>query len=324
MIASLVKKLFLKTFYEIDLSGVELEIANESVAEKYAKGVGASMIVGLLVVPAILFLNTTVLISVLIPITMVTGTAWFAISLASMKKKFETFGLELTTDMFTSFVSSLAILGWLAALSFFTDFLSPVNAWGQENPWVQIVSAILGTIAVLHILKNALSGSLKYDMNDAMLTGQNEAAEKFFKKSLSLLHASSDSLRSGKGLVVANYYIGTSFYEVFSFIDSTGVLNGKIKALKEDALQLKRQPAMEQEKADKISIRLIESFVGYCTNIEGDKSEKSFEHVNEELKALKENDEPQEMVDTRLSIIFEEIAELMDLQGEGLFKKSGV
>ena len=50
-----------------------------------------------------------------------------------------------------------------------------------------------------------------------MLTGQNEAAELFYKRSLSLLNRSAEYLRKGNRLEVSNYYVGIAFYEIFSF-----------------------------------------------------------------------------------------------------------
>ncbi|MBT4604263.1 hypothetical protein HOC01_01360 [archaeon] len=314
-------KHLLRDFFKVDLSGIERSIAVDSVKQKYAKGTGSAILSGIFLIPAILFLDTTVLVSVLIPITMVAGTAWFAISLANVRKKFEDFGLELTTDMFEAFAASLIML---AMLTFFSLLPLPKNhliTIAQTNQLIPILAAVLGICVVFRLLYKVFQGSVKYDINDAMLTGQNESAERFFKKSLSLLHTSADNLRSGKGLEVANYYLGLSFYEIYAFIQETGILNGKLKGLMNKALLLKQNPTMEQLQADEISIDLIENFVFYSKNIEGQKSNKCFDHIKDELHCIKSNkDEPQEIVDARLSTIFSEIAELLELQGESLFK----
>jgi len=316
-----INKVVLRNFFKIDLSGTERAIAIESVQDKYAPSLLKAFVVGMLMVPTILFLDTEVLISVLIPITMVAGTAWFAISLANVKEKFAQFGVELTTAMFISFASSLIVLSLLTIFSLGGMWFEPLRNWGVGNALVQTSSAVSGIMAVFYILWSLFTGALKYDMNDAMLTGQNEAAERFYRKSLSLLYAAASNLREGKGLEVANYYLGVSFFEVFTFIRSTGILNGKLQALMDKAMELKHHPDMDQTKADEISTNLIDSFVMYCINVDTEKAQKGIENIKDELNSLKTKEEPQAVVDTRLSIIFEEIAGLLESQGESLFKK---
>ena len=78
----IIKEIILKDFFKIDLSNIEKKIAIESVNEKYANCVKNALISAIFIFPAALFLETGILINVLIPITMVAGTAWFAVSLA--------------------------------------------------------------------------------------------------------------------------------------------------------------------------------------------------------------------------------------------------
>ncbi|MCK5476574.1 MAG: hypothetical protein KAI55_01500, partial [Candidatus Aenigmarchaeota archaeon] len=216
---NLIKKKILNTFFNIGLSNIEKEIADDSVKNKYRPGLINALISAILISPAILFLDVNILMSVLIPVTMVAGTAWFAISLANMKKKFENFGLELTANMFEAFVTSLALLGTLTLFSLTpTSLFAPIITIAEQYFVVRLISGILGILIILKLLFLVLIASLKYDINDTMLTGQNEAAERYFKKSLSLLYTASENLRAGKGIEVANYYIGLSFYEIFAFI----------------------------------------------------------------------------------------------------------
>ncbi len=321
IIDPLIRKTILRNFFKIDLSTLERDIADESVVKKYSRSVRNALILVILAIPPILFLDYGTLVSVLIPITMVSGTAWFAISLASVKKKFENFGLELTINMFNSFVASLALLLLLTLFSLNQDLFMPAIAWGAQYPWLQLVSGLLGTFVVLKIVYDMFAGSLRYDVNDAMLTGQSEAAELFFKKSLSFLHASAENLRAGKGLEVANYYIGVSFFEIFTFIKKyTDDKNFQVAL--EKALKLKHKPGMSQDEADKISLDLIKVFIQKCNNVSDEKAKKSFENIKDELDSLScDRCESQPMVDTRFSIIFEEIAEMLETQGESLFNK---
>ncbi|MFH1588482.1 MAG: hypothetical protein ABIA76_04050 [Candidatus Diapherotrites archaeon] len=313
----------LKAFFKIDLSNIEKGIAEDSVKTKYVPVVLSALIQGLFILPAIIFLDSGILMSVLIPITMVTGSAWFAISLANMREKFESFGLELTTAMFDAFVTSLVILGLLTLVSLNTAFFEPLRIFAEPFWFIHLIAGILGTFVVFKVLFNVFSGALKYDINDAMLTGQNEAAERFFKKSLSLLHSSAENLRTGKGLEVANYYLGLSFYEIFSFVkQAEGNCGVPLDEMLRDSKELRGSPSMPQKKADKLSIKLIETFVSCCKNVEGAKATKSFESIKEEIASIKNNpNESQFVVDSRLSTIFEEIAELIEYQGGALFRE---
>ena len=322
MIKKIVQKIILKSFFEIELSSVERNIAIDAINSKYVKSIRSSLIIVLLAIPAILLLDTDIIISVLIPITMVSGTSWFAISLSAVRKKFENFGVELTTNMLQSFVSSLLILFILGFYSLNTELFQSLE-FIKEIPIAKAIAGILGSLAIGKIIFEIFVGSIKYDINDAMLTGQSEVAEKFFKKSLSYLYQSAETLKSGKHLEVANYHIGNSFFELFSFIDtrlkSQKLNNGKLNAMIEASLKIKNNPAAAQNEIDKMSIEMIEKFMEYCVIIDDKEMQKNYHNIEEELKCLKNNKESQEMVDTRFATIFEAIAELLENQGESLF-----
>ena len=172
----------LKTFFEIPLSSKERQIALESVDDKYVPALTNSLIYLLMSLPAILMLDMAVIVSVLTPVTMVSGTAWFAVSLANMKKKFESFGTELTVDLFESFVTSLGLLLLIAIVAVNSNFLSYVHSYRSDL--LVFVAGAMAVIVVIRISLKIFLGALKYDINDAMLTGQAEAAEKFYKKSM--------------------------------------------------------------------------------------------------------------------------------------------
>ena len=91
MLDKFFRRLVFKNFLKIDLTAIERATAEESLTTKYTRGLRESLIYGLLIIPTLLFVDTSVLSSVLIPITMVSGTAWFAVSLINIKKKFEPF-----------------------------------------------------------------------------------------------------------------------------------------------------------------------------------------------------------------------------------------
>jgi hypothetical protein len=164
-------------------------------------------------------------------------------------------------------------------------------------------------------------GALKYDMNDTMLAGQNEAAEKFYRKSLSMLHSVSQSLRDGKSIQVANYYIGVAFFEIFSSMQSIKIIdNDEILISINDSNILIRNPSMNQKKADEISLKLIRKWVNYCKKDLSGEGIKSLKAINDELWCLSNNNEEQELVDNRLGVIFEEIAGLLESYGDSLYR----
>jgi len=178
-------------------------------------------------------------------------------------------------------------------------------------------------IVVGRLVLSIFAGSLKYDINDAMLTGQNEAAETFFKKSLSLLHSTAELLKGGKDLDVANYSLGLAFYEVFSKVRTNGVhAMGDLDTLIEKANQLIRNPSMAESDADAIAIELAQHFLDGCrSGVPEVKDDKSYLAIAVELECLRENaTESQKMKDTRLSVVFDEIASLMDKFGPALFE----
>jgi hypothetical protein len=156
-----------------------------------------------------------------------------------------------------------------------------------------------------------------------MLTGQNEAAEKFFKKSLSLLHSTAELLKSGKNLHVANYSLGLAFYEVFSDIQKRGVrAMGDVDILVEKANELIRRPSMQEKEADMIAIELAQHFLDGCkAGAPEVQTHKSYSAIQVELECLRDNtDEQQVMKDTRLSVVFDEISTLIEEFGPALFE----
>ncbi len=322
MLKHILYKFILKNFFKIDLTSVERDVAVESVELKYYKATRDALIYGILAIPSLLFMDYAVLASVLIPTTMVSGTAWFAVSMSNVKKKFEKFGLELTVDMFRSFVTSLVILGLLVLVSLNPKIFSGLTQWGVNRFAVVLISGLLGTAVVFKLIYDIYLGALKYDINDTMFAGQTEAAEKYYKKSLSLLNSCAENLRLGKGPEVANYHIGLAFYEIFTYIITTKGADDEFHLLLKDAENLKSNPMISRDRSEKISTHLIEKFLMYSTNIADEKTRKSYRNIQLELNCIRSNkNELQAIRDTRLSVIFEEMACMLENQGESLFKK---
>lgn len=332
MLANLIRSKILRRFYKIELTSSERRMADDAIKGKYAPAVSTAIGYSMLLIPALLILDTEIVVSVLIPTTMVAGTAWFSVSLASMKKKFEDFGMELTTNLFVAFVLSLTML-LLATLASLTAILWRAHLPAVSgHPAIQAGAALLAVFVVAKLLFSIFSGSLKYDINDAMLTGQNEAAERYFKQSLSLLYTTSQQLRHGMSLQVANYSLGLAFYEVFKNIqDIRSTAIADMDDLLKRANLLIRRPAMNQREADEIVLNLIRSFMSACSQREEVATHRSYEAIRFELECLIANadiperditKELQEMVDTRMAIVFSEMSNLIEEFGPSLFDRA--
>ena len=69
---------------------------------------------------------------------------------------------------------------------------------------------------------------------------------------------------------------------------------------------------------------LIEEFLSLIKMKNNSDVNKSIQAIRDELRNLSDEDsvnEVQEMVDTRMSIVFQEIAEMIENSGENLFKE---
>lgn len=311
-----------RNFFKIDLNAIESSAAEESLTTKYAHGLGESLIYGLLIIPTLLFVNTSILSSVLIPITMVSGTAWFAVSLVNIKKKFESFGNELTIDLYRSFTTSLIFLALMTLISLNPKVFSGITIWGEQYPILSLLAGGLGTLLVFKMIYDVFLGATKYDMNDSMLTGQSEAAEKYFKKSLSLLNSCASHLRSGSSTDTSGYFSGLAFYEVFNYILLSKGDNVKTRKLIQETELLKSQPPKTKEEITSKCVSLIEQFLIHVTNLADNRTKKSYKNIQLELTTIRENsNESQAVFNLRLATILEEMEDMLAGQGEMLFKK---
>jgi len=305
----------------IELSSVEKDTAESSVRDKYVPALLSGIISSIFIIPSLLFLKPDVVLTVLIPVTMVAGTAWFSVSLASIKKKFENFGLELTKNLFSAFVISISMLFWATVASLTHVFWGHKLASIEYQQELKIISAFFGIIVVGNLMYQIFLGSLKYDMNDAMLTGQNEAAEKYFKKALSTFHSTAATLREPQTGQSFFYFIGISFLELFIQLKKSKDDN-MAELLIEKAYKLTVNPSMKREKANEIVKYLIQEFILVCSKNSKVKNDIHYTFVKRELNYLNSNTNDQAIINARVSVIFEEIANLLEDYGETLFLQS--
>ncbi len=322
MLDNFFRKIVFKNFLKIDLNAIELATAEVSLSTKYARGTKESLVYGLLIIPTLLFVDMTVLGSVLIPITIVSGTAWFAVSLVNIKQKFGPFGNELTVDLYRSFTTSLIFLSLMTLVSLNSLLFSPISIWGKQYAILALISGVIGTILVFKMIYDVFSGATKYDMNDSMLTGQSEAAEKYFKKSLSLLNSCADHLKTGISTDMSGYYMGLAFFEVFNYILASKGDHPEIQTLITEASLLKSQPPKSKKEIVAKCVAFIQKCLTQVTNHSDSNTNKSYKNIQLELSSIRINSsESQGVFNLRLATILEEMEDMLAGQGEMLFKK---
>lgn len=322
MLEKFFRNIVFKNFFKIDLNAIEISTAEESLKTKYTEGLKESLVYGLLIIPTLLFVDTSILSSVLIPITMVSGTAWFAVSLINIKKKFESFGNELTIDLYRSFITSLIFLGLMTLISLNSKVFSGLTIWGGQYPLLSVLAGVIGTLLVLKMIYDVFLGATKYDMNDSMLTGQSEAAEKYFKRSLSLLNSCASHLRTEIPAEMAGYFSGLAFYEVFNYILLSKGENPETRKLIKETEELKSKPPKTKREMTSTCVSLVEQFLMNVTNLADNRTKKSYKNIQLELTTMRENSsESQAVFNLRLATILEEMEDMLASQGELLFKK---
>lgn len=316
------RKFIFHNFFKIDLNPVEISIANDSLTSKYSQGLKTSLISGLFIFPTLLFVDTSVLSSVLIPITMVSGTAWFAVSLVNIKKKFEPFGNELTIDLYKAFMTSLIFLSLMTLVSLNPQIFARITIWGKMVPWLSMVAGIIGTVLVFKMIYDVFLGATKYDMNDSMLTGQSEAAQQFFTKSLDFSHQVTDLIRRDDNIQTTNYYISDGFSRIFNTIatiqDQRGKSSSKTRKLNDQVLTVLKNPALSQKEVDKIFLNSLYGFKELLNKNNG--SAKKIGYVDIEVDCLKNNfKENDRMKALRYATIFTLLYEIITDEGQDIF-----
>ena len=324
MIRFILEKHLLKNFFGIQLTSNERKIAEASFT-RYRKIFVYASLHTLLILPALLLFEATLIAATLIPVTMVAGSAWFQISLSNMKQKFEAFGLELTEDVFKTFTTSLCILFFIALLSLNSSLKDSIPLVSVSTPML-VLAGLMGSYSIGSVIYHLFLGSLKFDINDSMLAGQQEAAEHYFRRSLTYLNQTSTELRKGKSLEIANYYIAHSFYDLFSYIVTNTTLERSdyesIVKLRDKAKDIFSNPQQSQDIVDENSIEFIETFMGLCTASNDETIQEHIEMIAIELECMKKNSsESQHIVDTRLATIFDKIGDMILKSGEALFEK---
>lgn len=328
----------MRTLKKLGLNSEERMIIEDSEQNKYIPALRDSALGAVLATPGILTMASTGKIEfVLAIISSVTGIAWFAISLKEVKSKFADFGVELTRDMLKAFLTTTLIIGIMAGGSVASVPIQWVLQMLQESgidlkeilssPEFQAAAQITTLGVGVNIVRNLVKATIKFDANDAMLTGSTDAAKTYFNRAISSLRNTANLLKEAHSLEAANFQIHLGFTKVYqSLCKIDGVEEEEIFS-KDELNYFSKNIDAEQANFDikllPILERLIHLFQKFA---EAGKDETIKIDINIALISIAElkrryegNKTPhQELADSVIANSMEIIADLIEQYGENL------
>lgn len=316
-----------KDFYSAEITPVEENIATGGIKEIFTPVILRALFWASLGLPAVITLNTTNVSLFLTPIAFIAGTAWFIISLSTIKNKFKDFSADITKNIFESFLTSLFLMLFIALIALNSSaFIPNVVFPGHVMYFIKIISAILASIVAIRIVYLIVVGSIQYATNDAMLTGQRELMQEYYRRSLSFLFHVADLIRRESDVKVTNYYISDAFSRVFNIAKNyikKELKEGHEKKLKtieqlnDNALEVLSNPEKNQEKIQKTFFKLLTGFKKLLNP--NNKAAQKINYIDIEYKCLsKENDSPRATA-LRYATVFALIYEILQDEGEDIF-----
>ena len=253
------------------LSDTDRHRVVKAVKDKYGPALVSAIGILLFMLPALFFIEAESIQGVLIPVVFVSGTAWFAISLASMRDDLSDFGIQLTYDLLVSFISSLLVLFIIVVLAinpWIKGFIVSTITQGDAElaNGISIVSGILAALGLARIFFKLISGTIKYDANDSMLSGQNEKAEIYFKRALSDLRRTAADLRRDLPLELANYHLSWALeYFCLDLLNSQASSkdseNSHLRDMVRMLQEIRAKPDINQRQADKAFVVTIRTII---------------------------------------------------------------
>ena len=205
-----------------------------------------------------------------------------------MRDDLSDFGIQLTYDLLVSFISSLLVLFVIVVLAinpWIKVFIVSIITQGEAEfaTSISTFSGILAALGLARIFFKLISGTIKYDANDSMLSGQNEKAEIYFKRALSDLRRTATDLRRDLSLELANYHLSWAL-EYFCL----DLLKTKAHSKKSENIQLREvvkalqdiraNPNINQPQADKAFVTTIKIIM---EQISGNGREEQKEELSE-------------------------------------------
>jgi hypothetical protein len=209
----------------------EVKMIKDSVQQKYAPVLRNSTLGAILAAPGILLVKEPMVIQMILSVIITTtGVAWFSMSLKDVKLKFAEFGMELTSNMMEAFLTSLYLAFLYAGYSIMSPEIQNALAWGKEQgidlaggvkntPGVEVGAKVLSIIiGVRMILSNVRQAVVKFDANDALLTGAGAVAVEAFQKQLDKVREAGTGLDRTQDLKSANLKIIMGLGTVFKVL----------------------------------------------------------------------------------------------------------
>jgi len=314
-----------KDFYQSDITSVEEDIATSGIAEVFAPVILRALFWAALTLPAVVSLNTSNVALFLTPIAFVAGSAWFILSLSTIKLKFKHFAGDITKNIFESFLTSLLIMLFIALFALNTSAVT-IEYTLQSNTYFKIFSAVLASIVTIRIVYLIVVGSIQYATNDAMLTGQRELMQEYFRRSLSFTYMVADLIRKEPDIKVTNYYISDAFSRIFNVAKHHLVNRAKpgfeekvkeIEELNKDALAVLSNPERDQDEVNKTFLTLLLGFKKLLNT--KNKSARKISYVEIEIDCLEKNKDSHRVIALRYATIFALIYEILQDEGEDIF-----
>lgn len=320
---------YLKTLRKLGLNSQEAFAVNDAVDNKYVPTLRNAAIASLAALPGILVQEDPNKAYVILGIiTSVTGIAWFTITLEKVKEKFLEFGTELTANMLEAFLTTLLIIAMMSGAGLAEEQIAYIGNLASEagiDIRTIISSAEFKALAVAasigvgaRIVSNTIKSTIKFDTNDALLTGTTEAAKRFYEQSLSDLRKAANLMKEEHSLENANFNIANALKSYHAYLleigitPSDGLTQENIEFLSLNADQDQRTIDL---KAIPILKAILQQFEDFLEDSAPSKSKYDFAIKN--LSKLEEDyaagkNPPQNLADARISNALETIAEFIE------------
>lgn len=322
----LIKTVF-KDFYSADITPVEEKTATGGIKEIFTPVILRALFWAALGLPAVITLNANNVSLFLTPIAFVAGTAWFIISLSTIKYKFRNFSADITKNIFESFLTSLFLLLFIALIALnssvvVTNVVLPVNIMYL----IKVMSAVLASIVAIRIVYLIVIGSIQYATNDAMLTGQRELMQEYYRRSLSFIYLVADLIRKEPDVKVTNYYISDAFSRIFNlarnYVKKAAKQNYEKKLVTIDdlnnkTLEVLANPEKNQEKIQQTFFSLLTGFKKLLNP--DNKAAQKINYINIEYKCLGKGNDSSRAIALRYATVFALIYEILQDEGEDVF-----
>ncbi len=235
----------LATLRDLNPNAQEATILESSTRRKWVPALRNSALQAALASPGILLSDPEKVQFFLLVISSITGFAWFSVSLKEVKKKFTEYGIELTEDLLEACLTAILIFAVISGYGIGSEVLDHVQNLIEsagfnihafiESP-VFRTSAICASLAVgVRMIGNLIKATIKFDANDALLTGTSDIARRFFETSLSSLRSTAQTLSSQHDLQAANYQIILAIQSFNDYLQKIGYPSKNL--LKDESLK---------------------------------------------------------------------------------------